>query len=119
MNLKGDCAFLRCVKSGGGLLELLVNHRVFQTNNLDSGRDFASGVWQKNDAQLRSNRYALTWNEVRLQRSSLSYVDHPCAVTARCERPLRRTVGCLPWRSSRDNPPQQLLLHPAKGTTVF
>ena len=69
-------------------MELLANHRIFQTNDLDLGRDFASRVWEKNDTKLKSDRYALTWNEVRLQRLSLSYVDHPCVVTARCEGPL-------------------------------
>lgn len=69
-------------------MELLANHRVFQTSDLDFGRDFASRVWEKHETQLKNNRYALTWNEIRLQRSSLSYVDHPCSVTARCEGPL-------------------------------
>ena len=86
-------------------MELLANHRVFQTNDLDSGRDFASRVWQKNDAQLRSSRYALTWNEVRLQRSSLSYVDHPCAVTAR--RRIDHTINGKPASSLN----RQIVVH--------
>lgn len=69
-------------------MELLASHRIFQTNDLDLGRDFASQVWERHKSQLKSDNFALTWNQAALRRSSLAYVDHPCALAARCEGPL-------------------------------
>ncbi|MFO1098686.1 MAG: helix-turn-helix domain-containing protein [Xanthobacteraceae bacterium] len=69
-------------------MELLASHRLFQTNDLDNGRAFASQIWEKHSSQLKNKNYAMTWNQAALRRSSLSFVDHPCAVTARCEGPL-------------------------------
>lgn len=82
-------------------MELLANHRIFQTTDLDHGRAFASQIWEKHDSQLKNDHYAVTWNQVALRRSSLTYVDHPCALTARCEGPLSDMFRVLFHQSGR------------------
>lgn len=82
-------------------MELLAGHRVFQTNDLDSGRAFASQIWEKHHSDLKNDQYAVTWNQAALRRSSLAYVDHPCALTARCEGPLSDIFRVLFHQSGR------------------
>ncbi|MEZ5786949.1 MAG: helix-turn-helix domain-containing protein [Xanthobacteraceae bacterium] len=82
-------------------MELLAGHRIFQTDDLDCGRAFASQIWEKHRSQLKNDRYAVTWNQAALRRSSLAYVDHPCALTARCEGPLSDVFRVLFHHSGR------------------
>jgi AraC-like DNA-binding protein len=82
-------------------MELLASHRIFQTNDPDLGRVFASQIWERHRSQLKSHHFALTWNQVALRRSSLAYVDHPCALTARCEGPLSDVFRVLFHQSGR------------------
>jgi AraC-like DNA-binding protein len=69
-------------------VELLASHRIFQTEDHDLGRAFASQIWERHRSELKSHQFGLTWNQATLRRSSLAYVEHPCALTACCEGPL-------------------------------
>lgn len=82
-------------------MELLASHRIFQTNDHDLGRAFASQIWESHRSQLKSGHFGLTWNQANLRRSSLAYIDHPCALTAGCEGPLSDVFRVLFHLSGR------------------
>jgi len=82
-------------------MELLARHRVFQTNSAVEGERFASEIWERHRSRLKSRKFALTWNQANLKRSSLAFVDHPCGVVAKCDGPLSDTFRILFHKSGR------------------
>ena len=69
-------------------MELLAKYRVFQATDHDDGQQFLSQVWEKHHSLLKGKRFALTWNQANLKRSSLAYVDHACGAVLECDGPV-------------------------------
>jgi AraC-like DNA-binding protein len=69
-------------------MELLRQHRVFATSHLDEGEAFASRMWERNRSTIIEGRYGLRWNQLDIDKVSLSYIEHDCAVDLRAQGPL-------------------------------
>lgn len=69
-------------------MEPLSRHRVFSTLDLDKGEEFASRIWEKNRSTVTEGRYGFRWNQVDVDKVSLSYIQHDCAVDLRAQGPL-------------------------------
>jgi AraC-like DNA-binding protein len=66
-------------------VELLSRHRIFQTDDLEAGVQFASAIWERNKTRVTDGKYALRWNHVELNRSSLSQVGFDCSADVTVE----------------------------------
>lgn len=69
-------------------MSLLTSNRVFQTNDLDEGSEFAGQIWERNVCDRLEGRYGLRWNHIELNDTTLSYVEHDCALQLAAEGPL-------------------------------
>ena len=69
-------------------MEPLSRHRVLSTTDLDEGRQFASNIWEQNRATITEGRYGVRWNQVDIDKVSLSYIEHDCAVDLQAQGPL-------------------------------
>ncbi len=58
------------------LLEYLSRARLFETTNHDEATEFVSEMWERHTSAVKAGSYRLLWNQVDLDRSSLSYVEH-------------------------------------------
>lgn len=85
--------------------ELLRAYRVLETDDLDHAREFVNGVWERHHSEMRRGReYDLLWNESKLIRSSLSYLQTSsririeCAPLSDCYRITMHEFGSLAHR---------------------
>ncbi|MDB5594981.1 MAG: transcriptional regulator protein [Hyphomicrobiales bacterium] len=69
-------------------MELLSRHRIFQTDDLDAGVQFASSIWERNKTHVTEGKYGLRWNHVELNRSSLSQIGFDCSADLSVEGTL-------------------------------
>ena len=69
-------------------MELLHRHRIFSTTKLDEGEEFASQIWERNQSIVTEGSYGIHWNQVDIDKTSLSYVEHDCAVDLKAQGPL-------------------------------
>lgn len=69
-------------------MEPLHRHRIFSTSKLDEGEEFASQIWEQNRSTVTEGRYGLRWNQVDIDKVSLSYIEHDCAVELKAHGPL-------------------------------
>lgn len=82
--------------------DLLREHSVLETDDLDQARNFVSGVWEHHTSVMRRGRtYGLQWNEARLDRASVSFLRTPsrihieCAPLSDCYRITMHEQGSL------------------------
>lgn len=68
--------------------EFLAKSRLFQTTDFDEGSQFAGNIWEKHKSALTRGDFGLRWNQVELNRSSLSYVEHDCFCELKAQSPL-------------------------------
>jgi AraC-like DNA-binding protein len=67
---------------------LLLSHRFLETRDCDEAHGVISQLWEQHEYTIVSQAYRMRWHHAPLQRSSLTYVAHPCALRVRCEGPL-------------------------------
>lgn len=82
--------------------DLLREHSILETDDLDQAREFVNGVWEHHSSVMRRGRiYGLRWNEVRLARSTVSFLQTPsrihieCAPLSDCYRITMHEAGGL------------------------
>lgn len=82
--------------------DLLQEHLVLETDDLDRAREFVSGVWEHHSSVMRRGRdYSLQWNEARLDRATVSFLRTPsrihieCAPLSDCYRVTMHERGSL------------------------
>ena len=69
-------------------MSLLTSNRVFQTNDLDEGSEFAGQIWERNVCDRLEGSYGLRWNHIDFNRTTLSYVEHDGALKLASDGPL-------------------------------
>ena len=69
-------------------MEFLSRNRLFQTTDLDEGMQFVGQIWERHKSALTEGSYGLRWNQVDLDRTSFSYVEHDCSVDLQAQGPL-------------------------------
>lgn len=82
--------------------DLLQEHLVLETDDLDRAREFVNGVWEHHSSVMRRGRdYSLQWNEARLDRATVSFLRTPsrihieCAPLSDCYRVTMHERGSL------------------------
>lgn len=66
----------------------LLNHRVFETNDIDEGQQFAGRVWERNRTIVTGGSYGLRWNYLSLAKTDFSYVEQDAPATLQSEGPI-------------------------------
>lgn len=66
---------------------LLSNQGGLCTEDLDESQAVLGRVWEKHVDTPRDKTYSIRWHQADLNKTSLSYIDHPCAVSTVCEGP--------------------------------
>lgn len=74
---------------------LLNSHCRLVTDDPQESQDVIGRMWERHRVILRERHFAVRWHQADLKRSSLAYVDHPCAVYAACDGPLADTFRIL------------------------
>ena len=69
-------------------MTLLSGHRIFETEDVDEGGQFACQLWERNRTVLTEGRYASRWNQIDLDKTGLAFIAHDCSVNVRAEGPL-------------------------------
>ncbi len=67
---------------------MLARHCIFQTDELEEGARFAGQIWEHNSSRVTDGRYGLRWHQAELNKSSLSFIEHDCAVDLAAQGPL-------------------------------
>lgn len=67
---------------------MLSRHCVFQSDDLEEGSRFAGQIWEHNSAKVVDGCYGLRWHQAELNKSTLSFIEHDCAVDLVAQGPL-------------------------------
>jgi hypothetical protein len=66
----------------------LASYRVFQTNDIDEGQEFAGQVWERNRTTVTGGGYGLRWNYLSLSQTDFSCIEQDAPATLQAEGPL-------------------------------
>jgi AraC-like DNA-binding protein len=69
-------------------MEILSNHRVFSTKDVDEASEFVGRIWEPNRTTIVEGTYGLRWNHLEGDKVSISYVEHDCTVDLKTRGPV-------------------------------
>lgn len=67
---------------------LLVKHARLRTRDCDEALGVLGRLWERHRVAITRDAYSIRWHQADLQRTSLTYIAHPCALACRCDGPL-------------------------------
>lgn len=69
-------------------MEYLRRYRLFETTDHDEASIFITHMWERHRSAVKEGSYSLVWNQIDLDRSNLSYVEHDSWGDLLAEGPL-------------------------------